>query len=393
MISDRKLRSADNIDKEGESQLNTNLDSSERMSSLERSVGELTKMLFLISRDLNDLKINSELKPKPTKDDTSVKTNVIEQTKEIGGEAFDPKVHDPMITDRNEKLIDKVKLNAFFNDIFKPSSKTMDFREYKVLLSFIDSMQQKFAFHSVPENLKIQLFLRMIDGTENLVFFFRFHLLERELSDDYSTISPGDIQKWKWSDFKKEFMRLFLPKGTQRDIIEELARWDTQTFSNSNVNVISQFEMNIRHLSEVNKVNGGETDVNSLKQTHKGSLIKTLQKETYKEIIQLMEVSKSIIYPNYPDINDLKYEELINILMTIKSKKEIENSMFKKSKSPNDTANKSGNEPSKYDAYKKLACHQYAAENCNLGEKCLYSHDIGKINEYKKSIGEKVEKK
>ena len=384
MTPTMKLRSADTLNNEEESREKSIIDSSERMEALERSVGELTKILSLISMDLRELKTKSDLKSQPKDICSNVSTKydiTADPTEKNLIVAQDIKVDDPMLTDRKVNLIDQVKLHAFFNDIFKPSTQSMDFRDHKVLLSFIDSMQQRFAFHSVPENLKVQLFLRMIDGTENLIFFFRFHMLEREITDDDSMMSPGDLQKWKWSEFKKEFMRLFLPKGTQRDIIEELARWDTNTFSNSKLNVISQFEMNVRYLSEVNKVTGGETDVNRLKQDHKVSLIKTFQKETYKEIIQLMEVSKSVIYPNYPDVNDLKYDDLINILMTIKSKREIEQSMFKNIKAPIASTSKKENfvSPNVYDKNdesNKYVCYEFKSTGkCRFGERCHYLHD------------------
>ena len=370
-----KLRSTDTSQNQEDENTNNN-DPSERISALERTIGEMTKMLTLISLDLKELKV------KPTSDSKVTKLELLENIDKAPLEVA--KVTDP---------ITYIKLYSHYAQFFPSVSVPSNFKNHDQILKFIIDIEQKFAYHGVPQELQVKMFLKRIEGSSIIAEFFRHTKLKKE---NDNTVLSSDIEAWEWMEFKTDFISLFIDSGAIYNIMDTLNSWKYNTFKTVKESIDS-YERLMKFIIEINMINGGEVNMKRLTNDYKIQFIRTIDSLTHSEVIRNMEIHQSSFSGrqtrNIMLIHDLDYDQLVEILLNIENKRQISKSLYdNQTKFSSNQKNQGLNELSKSDVYKAMACHQFAADNCTLGEKCKYSHEKHTINEYKKSIGEKVEK-
>ena len=405
MTSTMTLRSAACKEEEGDERTSE----SDRMTVLEQSVIKMSSILNSITLELkkiNDsvLKLNgntdkeSKLSPTDgevkgvTHTDIYVINNTLDQKEKGNDENPLVKVdlQDDIYIDKQKDPMNHIKMINHLSLQFPKITLPENLRKYDALLQHMIDIEQKFAFHGVHNSYKVNMFVRTLEGSEILTEFFRHTTLKKIKGDCY--VTSTDIETWVWIDLKHDFIQYYLDKGAVYIIIDKLQNWNCSTF-NSIKKSIEEYERTIKYISLVNQVNGGEVNINSLENSYKLHFLRTVDSVTYSEVIQSMEINNRD--SKLKVIHDLTYKDLVKILINICSKREIAESLYVRKNCAHGNSRNQGykNELSKSDVYKKMPCHQFAADKCNLGEKCLYSHDKNKINEYKKSIGEKVENK
>ena len=361
--------------------------SAERITKLENGISKLETSMYDISQVLSsitlELKKISESKTTPTecpKDDTSVKTKVLEQLNVEEDSSV-------TVIDRVRNPMEYIKLYNHYSTFFQSASLHSNFRNYDHILKFIVENEQKFAYHGVPSNFKVKMFLKRIEGSSVITEFFRHTKLKRE---DDNSVSSNDIETWDWQTFKSDFISLFIDSGAIYNIIDTLTSWKVGMFKRIKESV-DAYENLMKFMREINLIKGGESNLSKLKNDFKIHLLRTIDCRTHDEVVTHMEInykleSKIVV------IHDIDYQRLVEILIVIETKREISNSLYDKHNKSHQRTNQQWNDNSA-EVYKKMPCHQFAADNCTLGEKCLYSHEKNIINEYKKSIGERADKK
>ena len=288
--------------------------------------------------------------------------------------------------------LEYIKLISFYWAMFSKIKLPDSFIKYDTLIKFILDVEDKFLLHGVNSKYKVEMFLKLIEGTETMREFFRF-------SKGMHQASATDIRMMTWSTFKKEFISHFVEKGSWNKIFAEMSSWTVKTFKSSN-DAINGYEMLIRILREINMVNGkGITDVVSLSKMNLIHFLHTIPADVYNEVIHLMDMKDGGI-DSTKDIHDLEYEELVVMLKKLEANKLYKNSIYGKNeerrrdyhdkKKENNAGSDQGEKKLTHDEValerkKNYACYGMMNENyCAHGDACRFSHEASVITEFKR---------
>ena len=257
-----------------------------------------------------------------------------------------------------------------YSTFFQSASLHSNFRNYDHILKFIVEIEQKFAYHGVPSNFKVTMFLKKIEGSTVITEFFRHTKLKRE---DDNSVSSNDIETWDWQTFKSDFISLFIDSGAIYKIIDTLNSWKVGTFKKIKES-IDAYENLMKFMREINLIKGGESNLSKLKNDFKIHLLRTLDSRTHDEVVIHMEInykldSKIVV------IHDIDYQRLVEILIVIETKREISNSLYDKQKksSQHDTRVEATGQSSNTE--KRICIEFKNTGKCAFGDKCWYSHD------------------
>jgi hypothetical protein len=286
-------------------------------------------------------------------------------------------------------LIAKFKIVNHFYALFPIVSLPSNFRRYDVLLKFFIDFQRKTAYHAVPNNLKVKILLRMIEGSDEVSEFMR-----RTVKFKYEhTITSSDIENWDYEELKREFIMIFLDQGSIYIINDVLNSWNSITFSSIRKS-IDEYNLMMKYVREINLIFGGETNLKSLSNSYNTFFVRTLTQATHDQVIMYMEINdlgssriRDTITSRVKVIYELEYFELTEILMAIESKKEISKSLFptKINKNQGGYVNQKLFEESPTKSKIIIPCLNHMRGNCTYGERCFKSHDKDVIDLFKKS--------
>jgi hypothetical protein len=287
------------------------------------------------------------------------------------------------------EFVHHLKIITHFYSIFPIVTLPSNFRRYDMLLKFFIDYQEKVAYHDVPDNLKVKVLLRMIEGSDEASEFMR----RTEKFKNEHVITSSDIEKWSYEEFKREFIMRFLDQGSIYMINDVLNSWHSTTFPSVRKS-IDEFNLLMKYLREINIVFGGEMNLKVLSNSYNTFFIRTLTQATHDQVIMHMEINdlgssriRDVITLRPKVIHELEYRELSEILLTIESKKEISKSLFptKINKNQGGYVNKNAVNESPVKSTVVIPCLNFIKGTCIYGERCFKSHDQGVIDLFKKS--------
>lgn len=307
MISNMKLRST------VKSEEDENHDN--RLYQLEKTVNDILPLLASMTSEikkLNDSKVYSPIGGEELKRIETVVPGLVQEIPLVNSH------------DRIKNLMGYVKLFSHYSSFFPTITVPVNFRRYDYLLKYIVDMEQRFAYHGVDPQYQVKMFLKTIEGSDVVTEFFRHNTLKMESNEH--TVSSNDIESWEWSDFKSEFIRLFIDQGAIYNIIDKMTSWKVGTFKTIKKS-IEEYETVIKFLREINLIKGGDTKLTRLYNEFKIHFIRTIDSHTHDEVIQHMEIHNTC-ETRLKVIHDLEYNQLVEILINIESKREISKSLY-----------------------------------------------------------------
>jgi hypothetical protein len=287
----------------------------------------------------------------------------------------DFKLEGPYI-DPSKNPLEYIKLISFYWPMFAKIKLPSNFTQYDKLIKFVIEVEDKFVLHGVNSKYKVEMFLKMIEGTDTMRDFFRF-------SKGLHHAAAEEIRAMTWKNFKREFIVHFLERGAWNKIYSEMSSWTIKTFK-SPLDAINGYDMLIKILREINIVNEkGETNATVLADTNIIHFLHTIPGDVYEEVIQLMEI-RDRGGECTKDIHDLSYEDLVNMLKKLHVNKEFQDSIYGRVKDQRVKAEERS-DPSKASRSKEEvandnkmtnACYNMLNGNvCTYGADCKYSHD------------------
>ena len=300
--------------------------------------------------------------------------------REGNSEDSDFKLEGPYI-DPSTHPLEYIKLISFYWPMFAKIKLPTNFTQYDTLLKFVIDVEDKFVLHGVNSKYKVEMFLKMIEGTDTMREFFRF-------SKGLHHAAAEEIRAMTWKNFKREFIIHFLERGAWNKIYSEMSSWTVKTFK-STMDAINGYDMLIKILREINLVNEkGETSATVLADNNIIHFLHTVPGDVYQEVIQLMEI-RDRGGESTKDIHDLSYEDLVNMLKKIDINKTFQNSIYGRIAKDQKERSRSKEEVTK-DTKMNYACHNMLNGNvCTYGASCKYSHDPNVIALLRKKESEK----